>query len=114
MSVTGIHKVASYCWGPGCTGWVLEDREGWTIKEERMVPGSSEKLHVHRGTRQFFYILEGAARFQLGEEVLLLGSREGVMVAEGIPHQIANDGKESLAFLVISLPGLGRDRIELE
>ncbi len=99
-----------YDWGEGCEGWRLVRTEALSVIEERMPPGSAEVPHFHRAARQFFYVLAGAARFELGQEQHLLAARQGIEVPPGAPHRILSLGPAALEMLVISQPRSQGDR----
>jgi hypothetical protein len=61
-----------YTWGQSCEGWYLVKNDRMTIIQERMPPGSSETLHRHAHSRQFFFILGGSAVMEHGARSLFL------------------------------------------
>ncbi|HEY6951370.1 MAG TPA: cupin domain-containing protein [Bacteroidota bacterium] len=99
-----------YTWGDGCHGWHLVKTDNLSVIQERVPPGKSEERHVHRKARQFFYVLEGTATFDLGDRVLILHERDGIEVPPNIPHRLRNDSVVDLVFLVISSPKSHGDR----
>jgi len=99
-----------YTWGENCSGWHLLRSAQLSVIEESMPPGTSETRHYHEKSQQFFYILEGSARFEIGDELVTLHARQGLPVAAGTPHRIFNDSQEALRFLVISSPPAQGDR----
>ena len=82
-----------------------------TVIRERMPPGTSEVRHHHEKSRQFFFILKGAARIELAGEQVQLAKDEGLEIPPGVDHQIFNDSDEDLEFLLVSQPSTGGDRI---
>ena len=84
------------------------------VIEERMPPGTVERMHRHARAQQFFYILSGEAIMIYGEGRVVLKSGDGLGIRAGVPHQIRNDGGEDLRFLVTSDPSTKNDREELE
>ncbi len=82
-----------------------------SVIRERMPPGTSEARHHHEKSRQFFFILKGAVRIELGGEQVLLIADEGLEIPPGIDHQIFNDSEEDLEFLLVSQPSTKGDRI---
>lgn len=102
-----------YQWGDGCLGWRLVNRRELSVIRERMPAGACEVRHYHRKSRQFFFILQGSARIELGGEQFVLGSEDGLEVPPETPHQIFNDGPVDLEFLLVSHPSTTGDRIEV-
>jgi mannose-6-phosphate isomerase-like protein (cupin superfamily) len=100
-----------YSWGAGCDGWHLANAEGLNVIQERMPPGTSESRHFHERARQFFYVLEGTASFELDGTVHSLGPGQGIEVAPRAPHTMMNGSGADLAFLVVSVPPSHGDRI---
>lgn len=106
--------VAGYEWGAGCRAWALVDTDTLSIKQELMPAGAAETIHLHRKSRQFFYILEGDATMELEDAVHLVRSGEGLEIPPGKQHRIMNQGTVDLEFLVISEPATRADRVETE
>jgi mannose-6-phosphate isomerase-like protein (cupin superfamily) len=99
-----------YQWGSGCLGWRFVDQAEMSVIRERMPPGTSEVRHHHQKSRQFFFILKGRARIELGGEQVPLTKDEGLVVAPGVDHQIFNESDEDLEFLLVSQPSAKGDR----
>ena len=99
-----------YGWGDGCDGWRLAAGAGLSVIEERVPPGGSEKRHVHRVARQFFYVLEGRAVIELGGTEHAVGPGEGLEVEPGVPHRFFNPSDADVVFLVVSAPSTSGDR----
>jgi mannose-6-phosphate isomerase-like protein (cupin superfamily) len=103
-----------YFWGDNCDSWVFHKSENLVVKQEMMPPKTSEKLHFHELTQQFFYILKGEASFYIEEEKFTIKSGEGIAIEPKKKHYIANETKQNLEFLVISNPSTDEDRVLLE
>ncbi|MEO8398633.1 MAG: cupin domain-containing protein [Ignavibacteriaceae bacterium] len=99
------HKNAVfYNWGNMCSGWHLLKKNELSIIEEEMPPGTSEIKHYHKISEQFFYILEGNAKFEMEDELIELNENEGIYVQPKSQHKIYNESDSLLKFLVISHP----------
>ena len=105
--------VEHYKWGHS-DGWRLLDREDLTVIQERMPPGAAEVKHLHRHSRQLFYVLEGQIQMELPNEVLTLGSGDAIEIAPEQPHRVRNVSKADASLLVISAPSTAGDREENE
>ncbi|MER3483839.1 MAG: cupin domain-containing protein [Meiothermus sp.] len=103
-----------YTWGQGCDGWHLVRTPELGVIQERILPNTAEVRHYHRRSRQFFFILSGRARLELGEEVFSLGAGDGLEVPPGTPHRIRNDANADLEFVVVSQPHSHGDRVVLD
>ncbi|RIV30571.1 cupin domain-containing protein [Flagellimonas lutimaris] len=103
-----------YKWGANCDGWHLLKDDRLSIIEEMMPPNTSEAKHYHTIAQQFFYILKGEAVFELKNGTVRVLEREGIHIEPQTVHQIRNEEKVNLEFLVISEPTSRADRIEME
>ena len=108
-----VRNSEKYSWGDACLGWRLADFTDLSVIEEEMPPGAEERLHVHEKARQFFYILEGKAGFELDGSVHEVHVNEGFHIQPGAVHRIRNISSVNLRFLVISAPPTKADRINL-
>jgi mannose-6-phosphate isomerase-like protein (cupin superfamily) len=111
--VSKNNSLNHYQWGDQnrCDGWVLVEEAGLSVKLERLSPHTSEKMHVHRQSQQFFYILKGRAIFEIGSDRLELEANQGIHVQPGQKHRIMNNDDEDLEILLSSQPAVGNDRI---
>ena len=107
-------KVPNNSWGEGCKAFNLVDSRSLSVLLETMPPGTSEQLHKHQRSQQYFHVLSGEAEFQIEQQLLKIRSGEGVHVKPGKAHAIANRGTVELKFLVVSEPPSHQDRINLE
>jgi mannose-6-phosphate isomerase-like protein (cupin superfamily) len=100
-----------YQWGAGCLGWRFVDRTELSVIRERMPPGTGEVRHHHEKSRQFFFILKGAARIELAGQEVVLVRDEGLEIPPEVDHQIFNESDDDLEFLLVSQPSTKGDRI---
>ncbi len=107
-----IWNSKSYSWGTNCTAWSLVATKTLSVKQEQMPPMTSEKVHFHTLSQQFFYILDGSATIVLEHQSVELKANEGFLIPPGIKHQIKNHSTQELHFLVISEPSTFEDRTE--
>ena len=114
ISVTSKETSSRFTWGENCHGWWLKREGFFTVIEETMPPGTSEKKHIHNLTEQFFYILDGTLSIKLNDTVYQLQKNQGITIAPRVIHQVFNDSNEHVRFLVISCPHSHDDRIDLE
>lgn len=104
----------AYTWGDDCNGWHLVKSDGLSVIEELMPPDTKEVRHYHSRAQQFFYILKGVATFVINGETFTVSEREGIHIRPKTLHQILNQNKGNLEFLVISQPTSKGDRTDLE
>ncbi len=105
-----------YTWGGGnCDGWHFLKSSDLSVILERVPPGGSEVLHLHRKSHQFFFVLSGQATMEIDGQTVTLGSHQGCSVSPGSAHKLSNQSKdEQLVFLVVSSPMSHGDRLNLE
>ncbi len=102
-----------YKWGESCDGWHLLRTPELSVIQERMPPNTSEVRHIHRRSRQLFFILSGQATIEVSGELQHLQAHQAVEVGPGTPHQMMNRSGENLEFLVVSCPPSHGDRVEV-
>lgn len=102
-----------YIWGDNCEGYRLVSRDHLSVIHEIMPAHTQEKRHYHSLSTQFFYILNGQARFELNNEIFILNEYEGIEVKPLLPHHIKNESDQSIEFMVISSPKTQGDRTDL-
>ncbi len=110
VSVISIGTAEHYTWGSTCDGWHLVNRPELSVIRERMPPGAAEVRHIHRRSRQFFYVLRGEATLEAAGSDHLLAAGEGLEVPPGTPHQMFNRSRSDAEFIVVSQPHSHGDR----
>jgi mannose-6-phosphate isomerase-like protein (cupin superfamily) len=90
----------------------MVEREEYSVELERIPPGGGSELHSHRLSRQFFFVLEGAARMHVAGKAYTLSPREGMDVDPGTSHRIEHVAGEALVFLLVSVPRLSPNDVE--
>ena len=113
MNVKDISACEHYLWGNGSEGWHLLKREDLSVIEERVPPGDNEQRHFHSRSRQFFYIIRGAAVIEIDGKRIELRERQGVEIPPGVAHQFRNESSAEVVFLVISAPMSHGDRVNV-
>lgn len=108
-----IASAEHYRWGEGSDGWHLLKRDDLSVIRERVPPGDSEVLHRHARSRQFFYVLDGAAVLEIDGERHALGAGQGIHIPPGVAHRFRNESAADVHFLVISAPKAHGDRENL-
>jgi mannose-6-phosphate isomerase-like protein (cupin superfamily) len=108
-----IKNAESYTWGDGCDGWHLLKTDSLSVIQEKMPPGTSEQLHLHKHAQQLFYILSGTATFEIDGRAVIINAKESIHILKMTKHCISNKGDQVLEFLVISEPKSHGDRHNL-
>jgi len=112
MKKVSTNNAPHYIWGGNCDGWHLLKSDNLSVIQESVPPGSSEIMHFHNASEQFFYVLSGTATLEIDSEVYILKNKEGCHVPAKTPHQLRNESGEVLNFLVVSTPPSHGDKIE--
>jgi mannose-6-phosphate isomerase-like protein (cupin superfamily) len=79
----------TYRYGRGMVSILVNGAEtggAFSLWESVQAPGSEPALHVHHGSDETFYILEGKMRFLVGDQVIDAGPGDVVFGPRGIPH----------------------------
>ena len=105
-----IADAEHYRWGEVCDGWHLLKREELSVIRERVPAGTSETRHRHTRSRQFFYVLDGAAVIEVDGVRHALAAGHGLHVPPGAAHQFRNESEADVHFLVVSAPKSHGDR----
>jgi quercetin dioxygenase-like cupin family protein len=75
-----------------------------TLFENVIAPGDGPPLHTHAGEDESWYVLEGALRFRLGDEIASAPAGSFVFVPRGTPHCFQNIGEEPARIIVMFTP----------
>jgi mannose-6-phosphate isomerase-like protein (cupin superfamily) len=76
-----------------------------SLAEARLPPGASSTPHYHPVTEEIYYILEGAGRMRIGEEVRTVGPGDAIAIPPGQVHSITTTSDIPLKFLCCCAPG---------
>jgi mannose-6-phosphate isomerase-like protein (cupin superfamily) len=116
-SIVNRQTATHYKWGgsngDACDGWHLVRTPHLSIIEELMPPGTSEVLHFHDHSRQFFFVLEGELTIEVKQHSFALPAGAGLEVSPGEPHQVFNRSANPVRLLVTSQPPSHADRINI-
>jgi quercetin dioxygenase-like cupin family protein len=63
-------------------------------------PGQEQHAHVHAGQDKFYFVVEGAGDFIVGEDRQVAGTGMVVWAPAGVSHGVVNRGAERLVLLV--------------
>ena len=81
------------------------DTEGlFAIVEETTPPMSGPPLHQHSREDEWFYILEGEYRFQIGTQFVVARAGDSLFAPRGIPHTFQNVSRGASRFLGLAQP----------
>ena len=74
------------------------------VVEMTIAPGDEPPLHVHSRESEWFYVLDGAATFYVGDHVYSGGPGAFISMPQGIPHTFAVD-TPTARLILVNAPG---------
>lgn len=79
-----------------------DTNQTFEVVEENCKPGFQSRAHIHTRAFETFYVFEGSADFQVGDELYHAGKGSCVHIPPGVPHQVTS--KEGVRMLMIYSP----------
>lgn len=87
-----------------------ETAGGLFLIEHTHLMKAGPPLHLHHAQEEYFYVLEGRALFQVGEQKVELKPGESVLGPRGVPHTFVPVGETPARMLIAFTPaGLMED-----
>jgi mannose-6-phosphate isomerase-like protein (cupin superfamily) len=62
------------------------------IEHRNLTPDTGPALHLHLSQEEWFYVMEGEVRFQVGERRMRLGPGESILAPRRIAHTFSASG----------------------
>ncbi len=69
-------------------------------------PNQTQTVHAHSDADKFYFVLEGAGRFCVGEEEHDAAAGSLIVAPAGVSHGVTNTGSNRLSLLVAISPGI--------
>lgn len=66
--------------------------------------GQTQAAHAHAGSDKIYYVLDGTAEIQIGDETRRIAAGGAAYAAPGEPHGVTNPGPGRLSVLVFMAP----------
>src|SRR3954469_5249581 len=85
------------------------DIERCSLAEEVLPVGRAVGRHHHIETEEVYYILRGAGRMTVGDEVRDVTAGDAVFIPRGLIHSLENTGRESMTILLVCGPAYSYD-----
>src|SRR5262245_10637306 len=79
-----------------------DTNQTFEVVEENCKPGFQSRLHYHSKAFETFYVFDGSADFQVGDEIFHAGKGSCVHIPPGVPHQVTS--KDGVRMLMIYSP----------
>jgi quercetin dioxygenase-like cupin family protein len=67
-------------------------------------PGQTQKIHAHEDADKFYFVVDGAGRFTVGDEEKDATVGTLVVAPAGVPHGVTNNTTNRLSVLVSISP----------
>ena len=67
-------------------------------------PGQIQKPHTHDGADKIYFVLEGLATIQIGDEEKIVEQNEICLAKSGLIHGVKNTSNKRLTLLVFMAP----------
>lgn len=76
------------------------------FEQTSLSPGRGTPYHVHKAQDEVFYVIEGAYRFKVGEQLFSLSTGDSIFLPRQVPHawtQVSTTGK-----MIVTLQPAGK------
>jgi len=74
----------------------------FVAEHRNLLPDTGPALHMHLGQEEWFYVMEGEVRFQVGDRRLQLGPGGSVLAPRRIPHTFSATGSPAHMLIVFT------------
>ncbi len=114
MDVVNIDRVTPYITKDGSEIRELLSHRNSVIRnqslaEARLAPGGSTTLHHHPRTEEIYFILTGAGRMRVGDDISDIAAGDAIAIPSGAPHQLTNTSDVSMRLLCCCSPAYEHD-----
>jgi quercetin dioxygenase-like cupin family protein len=79
--------------------------DGVSIVEHWMPHGEAPPLHIHQSEDEYFHVLEGVMRFEVGGKIIIAKAGDTLTAPKGIPHRFRVDSVLGARCLTITKGG---------
>lgn len=91
---------------------ILEERPGYKVKEIGVYPGRALSLQKHKHRSEHWNIVEGKAKIQIADDVIVRTKNQSVYVPKNTKHKLSNPGKSIVKMIEVQIGDyLGEDDI---
>jgi mannose-1-phosphate guanylyltransferase len=107
--MTNVHTTAHRPWG---TYTVLEETEGYKVKQITVRPKAKLSLQYHQHRSEHWIVVRGRASVTVGEKTFELKANESTFIPKQSPHRLENNHDEDLVIIEAQVGNyLGEDDI---
>ncbi len=76
----------------------------FAIEHIKIMPGWGPPLHLHVAQEEWFYVVDGEVRFQVGDQRLTLKAGDSILGPRNVPHAFAAVGPTPAHMLITFTP----------
>jgi mannose-6-phosphate isomerase-like protein (cupin superfamily) len=84
-----------------------------SLAEARIPPGRSTLLHRHHLSEELYHVSAGSGEMRLGDSRFPITTGDSIRIDPGTPHQLHNNGPETLVVLCCCAPAYAHEDTEL-
>lgn len=107
--MTNVHMTAHRPWG---TYTVLEENNGYKVKQITVRPGAKLSLQYHHHRSEHWIVVSGVATITIDDKTFDLKANESTYIPKESKHRLANNKKEDLIIIEAQVGSyLGEDDI---
>jgi quercetin dioxygenase-like cupin family protein len=79
--------------------------DGVSIVEHWMPHGEAPPLHIHQSEDEYFHVLDGVMRFEVGGKTIIASAGDTLTAPKGVPHRFRVDSMHGARCLTITRGG---------
>lgn len=107
--MANVHTTAHRPWG---TYTILEENQGYKVKQITVRPGAKLSLQYHHHRSEHWIVVSGVATVTIDENTFDLNQNQSTYIPKEAKHRLANNQKEDLILIEAQVGGyLGEDDI---
>lgn len=109
QDMTNVHMTAHRPWG---TYTILEENEGYKVKQITVRPGAKLSLQYHHHRSEHWIVVSGIATVTIDDRTIDLKQNESTYIPKEAKHRLANNTNENLVIIEAQVGSyLGEDDI---
>ena len=85
-----------------------------SIAQARVEIGVETQLHSLKKIDEIYYVLDGEGKLTVDDQERRVKKGDCILILQGKPQKILNDGNKDLIFLCICLPGFRPEAYQVE
>ena len=94
--MTNVHTTAYRPWG---TYTILEEKNGYKVKQITVRPGAKLSLQYHQFRSEHWIVVRGTATVTVNDKIFEVEENESTFIPKGAKHRLENNQKEDLILI---------------